>query len=826
VGLRTLRVLVPPYSGFGRTGHDMAAGSTTVELSSDLQSLLAGLRWRIRVFIWLEGLSLAVIWVAAMFWIGFALDYLPVLVGASEMPAVARAILLLGTGGLLAFILYRWILSRAFVHLSDRSMALLLERRFESFHDSLVTSVELADLPDHASAFSRELLGKTKDEARAEVNSVHYLRVFNTGPLAWKVLLAVGLGLSVFAFYGTNASAFEHAAERLLLLSNEPWPRSALIEIEGVEVQRAAAPGEEAGRTLTIPFENGVVKVAKGSNVSLRVKAAQAPQAQTVPDFCTIYYRTLKTEAGVRGERGSVTMSNFRDTTGSRNFWFDGKPFKGVLSTIEFDVVGYDHRVRGYKLEVVDSPAVVETTYDLVHPTYLVGVKTAELNGQPYLPAGTFIPTGTQVTLKFKSNKDLKQAEIVPSDGGPPTVIDIPVNSPDKSSFSYKIDALADSITLEVSLLDADNVATERPHRVFLTATEDQPPLIEVAMKGIGSAVTPDVLIPVRGKVSDDYGVAETWFDVQVNDSGDPRDIKFGLGDGGAVEHQIDFRYERAEKTGLEIKPGDKLFLAVKASDKYNLPKQDGSLSEPHVAMGDRYQLDVVTPEELLAQLEVREVGLRRRFELIIDEMTQLRDSLLRVKATLSPGAASDPEDLRGDDDPAGATLTKEQLEQRVAELRLLRVQRALQQSQKSVGEILGVAAGFLDIREELINNRVDTEDRKNRLKEQIADPLSAVCANEFPQLDQRLNALETLLREAGKKLDPAAASPPADLAIDQANQTLVKLEEVLNRMQDLETYNELLEIVRDLLKDQEALLKRTDQERKRQALEELKKLE
>ena len=163
----------------------MATGSASVALTSDLQSLLAGLRWRIRLFIWLEGLSLAVIWLAAMFWIGFALDYLPVLVGASEMPAVARAILLVGTGGVLAFILYRWILSRAFVQLGDRSMALLLERRFSGFHDSLVTSVELAELPDHASAFSRELLGKTKDEARAEVASVHYLRVFNTGALTW-----------------------------------------------------------------------------------------------------------------------------------------------------------------------------------------------------------------------------------------------------------------------------------------------------------------------------------------------------------------------------------------------------------------------------------------------------------------------------------------------------------------------------------------------------------------------------------------------------------------------------------------------------------------
>jgi hypothetical protein len=44
--------------------------------------------------------------------------------------------------------------------------------------------------------------------------------------------------------------------------------------------------------------------------------------------------------------------------------------------------------------------------------------------------------------------------------------------------------------------------------------------------------------------------------------------------------------------------------------------------------------------------------------------------------------------------------------------------------------------------------------------------------------------------------------------------------------MQDLETYNELLDIVRDLLKDQERLIQRTEQERKRQTLEDLKKLQ
>jgi hypothetical protein len=806
----------------------MATASPEIALAPDLRSLLAGLRWRIRLYIWLEGLALAVIWVGLMFWIGLALDYLPVLLGASEMPAVARGVLLALSGIVLAWILYRWILSRTFVRLSDRSMALLLERRYDGFHDSLVTAVEMAQAPDHASPFSRDLLVLTAKEARAGVGDVRYRQVFNTGSLAWKVLLALIVAGTLAAFFSTNAAAFARATQRLLLMSHEPWPRSARIEVTGIEVLREAAIGDESPRSIALEFKDRAVKVARGSNVSLKVRAAHAPEAQVVPQQCTVYYRTRSSGEGVRGERGSVAMSSFRDVGSSRNFWFDGKPFKGVLSTVEFDVVGYDHRVSGYKLEVVESPAVVETLLDLAYPKYMVDEATSShlpASDQPYLPSGTFIPAGTQVTLKFKTNKPLRQAEIAVEGTDQRTTIDIPPSAQDRLRFSHRIDALPGSLTLSIALIDEDNVTTERPFRVFLTAIEDQPPQVEVALKGIGSSVTPDVQVPFRGKVSDDYAVAKTWFDVQVNEAGDPRDIAIGLGKGGAVEQEIDFRHERAEKTGLEIKPGDKLFLSVKAADKFDLPDSSGKPGEAHVATGDRYQLDVVTPEELLAQLEVREVGLRRRFEQILDEMTQMRDSLLRVKASISPGASTsaEPEDLRGDNDPEGTQLTPEQKAQRAADFRLLRVQRALQQGQKSVAEVLGVAAGFLDIREELINNRVDTEDRKTRLKDQIADPLNKTCAEEFPQLDVRMQTLETKLREAGVNLVPAEAAPLADSAIDQANLVLQKLEEVLARMQDLETYNELLEIVRDLLKDQQKLIERTQQERKRQLLEELK---
>ena len=52
----------------------------------------------------------------------------------------------------------------------------------------------------------------------------------------------------------------------------------------------------------------------------------------------------------------------------------------------------------------------------------------------------------------------------------------------------------------------------------------------------------------------------------------------------------------------------------------------------PNVGSGEQWLLDVVTPEQLRALLESRELVLRQRFESIMQEMTETRDVLARAK--------------------------------------------------------------------------------------------------------------------------------------------------------------------------------------------------
>jgi hypothetical protein len=326
--------------------------------------------------------------------------------------------------------------------------------------------------------------------------------------------------------------------------------------------------------------------------------------------------------------------------------------------------------------------------------------------------------------------------------------------------------------------------------------------------------------------ITDDYAVDKAWFDIELARGSTPADapdreqqmFEFSVQDAGRVEASLDFRQQRSLDDGLELRAGDKLMLAIKAADKYNLG------DSPNVGSSDRRQLDVVTPDTLVAILESREIGLRRRFEQIIEEMTQARDFLNRVKSP-STSAGAEPEDAAAGDEPGDEKLDEQKAAERAQSLRLLRVQQALQQTRKSAQELLGVATSFRDIRDELINNRVDTEDRKNRLKELIADPMELVGETMFPELDRRLDRLEKVLLEDlnAKRYDIDTGAEEAAAAVEQANDILAELEEILQQMLDLETFSELLDIVRQLIKDQERMIDDTTKERKKGLLRDLR---
>ena len=82
---------------------------------------------------------------------------------------------------------------RAFARLSDRSMAVVLERYFPQFDESLITAVELADRDKPSTECNLEMLAETCRLAAEPVDEIRFRRVFDPGPLRTSILVAVVL---------------------------------------------------------------------------------------------------------------------------------------------------------------------------------------------------------------------------------------------------------------------------------------------------------------------------------------------------------------------------------------------------------------------------------------------------------------------------------------------------------------------------------------------------------------------------------------------------------------------------------------------------------
>jgi hypothetical protein len=269
--------------------------------------------------------------------------------------------------------------------------------------------------------------------------------------------------------------------------------------------------------------------------------------------------------------------------------------------------------------------------------------------------------------------------------------------------------------------------------------------------------------------------------------------------------------------------------VSVKAADLCTLGKG------PNVGSGEQWLLDVVTPEQLRALLESRELVLRQRFEWIMREMTETRDLLARAKMDGIASAKTSPESKDSEynkngekkvakkassgDEPGdkSSKIDKNLSPEKQLALLLLRVQSASTNCLKSAQETSGLAEAFDDIRKQLVNNRVDTEELKERLQAGIADPLKIIAGEMLPELERRLELMQTSLEKS--KFEPELR----DKAKEQAFAVLKAMQSVLDRMIELEDYNQMVELLRDVIKMQEQLRNQTEQRQKQKVRDLLK---
>ena len=557
-----------------------------------LRRLLATVRRRARLWIWIEALTQFVLAAVGLFWTTLLLDRL------IEPPPWIRAAALATAALGLAALLARSLLRRLMVPLSDEALALAVERTYPQFGDSLLTSITLA--AGAADDADPDLAVRTTATALARLREVRPRSLFRWRRLSLLATAALLAAAGVGALAVLRPGLTTTWVRRMVFLLPDPWPRRVTLEAQG--------------------FSDGQRKVARGSDVELIVRARSSgplPETAELRSRGPAEWRTLR-----MGTRGGTTA-------GGQAF---GHVFEAVTEDIRLDIRAGDARLRDLVLHVVDAPALetVDIRYRL--PDYLGG-------GERDVSASRIVqvPRGSRVDIACSATKPLAGATIEarPPGAAAATVIaELTDATGAARSINAGVPTLDHDLVITVRFTDTDGLDNRVPIGFTLSAVADAAPRLTLRLAGISGAVTPRALLPIEGTITDDHGLGSA--EVRLAVGADVRTLPITRVRDGQPE--VNLPPEAAEVVALEplgIAAGKRLDVTVVARDRCGL---EGG---PNVASGDTWTLDVVTPEALQAMLEAREVLLRRRYQAAIDDLAQSRERLV-APADAARGGAGD----------------------------------------------------------------------------------------------------------------------------------------------------------------------------------------
>jgi len=754
-------VIDPPAS----TAPDRPAAAADVAV---LKESLATLRRQTRGWIWVESLAWLCLAAAAFFWGSLAIDW------SVEPPRWARAALLAIAAAGLATLVYRKLVGRLAADLGDANLAVVVERAHPSFRDSLSTAIELAANP--AADINPELLARTAAEAKANLGQLRPERIFRRRQLAMMAIAAVAAVASIAALTLARPAIASLWVRRLPLLGNEPWPRRVHLVVDD--------------------FPAGVRKVARGSDVDVIV---HAQAADSLPDVVDLRWRVA--HDGGQGSQPASRLrlgSNWRaDRMGARGgATAEGQAFghllKSVNDSLDLEIRGGDARLRNLRLEVLEPPSLEKILITSTPPAYLGGGP----RGTP--PARVVqVPRGSAVEIACTSTKPLSAATIaslpvgsVASGGGSSAeevlatlpVADAPAGSGPPTSQARtivgRIAALDGDRTIVVRFTDTDGLVNREPVTFVLSALPDEPPQVAIRLRGISTAVTPRARVPLVGTISDDHGLGGASVRLTTEEAAETLLPVARVRAGDAV---VELPVEAAEVVQLEplgLAVGRTVGLAVTATDTCTL---DGT---PNAGTSDAWSLNVVAPESLVAMLEAREIILRRRYESCVADLTQARDGFAAPRRDEDTAARAD--------EASGPVAAASGLGEATS---------------RATGETAELAEAFRDIRLEFDNNQLITPELEARLIAQIADPLASLSAEDLP-------ALAAACR---------AGTDRPEL-VRRADLVLSRMRAVLDKMLELESFNEVVELLRGMIRTQEQIRTDTLEQQKRRAREALER--
>ncbi|MBV10147.1 MAG: hypothetical protein CMN21_13125 [Rubinisphaera sp.] len=793
-----------------------------LKIPEQIDQILSKLRAAIRRYVVLRGVALVFTVVAILFWITLGIDNVWFGLTRLEIPRSVRLAILLISLSVIVLVFYQTLIRQMLVKLRRRALALLLERTFPELNDRLITVVELGEKeiaqPANRGALSNKMVQKTIDDAGRLVDSLETSRVFNFGPLRTAIVLASIAVVSLVATAAASPGTMSHWSKAYLKLAEEYWDRK-----NGLEIVSITQPGDRVRE-----FQKRNLKHAAGTDLTI---IARVQEGKTAPDQVMISYRT-KTDARGKAVMAPAGQGQFRYTIGN------------LVDDLQFTITGGDFTtVEPYTITTVPEPSIISMLANCTFPEY-TGWNQSGLGDEREQVIGAAelnVPMETTLVLQAESTSPLRIVRILgrrfeltiekKSVNEEPVAIcryldDLgvarrevkltqkfsgPLISEDgrklaipalitqvESTIQTCFDKVAESSyddgividredQLSILLEDVDQIVNLKPIRIHLRGVADESPEVTTRLVGIGRAITRKAFLPVEGELQDDYGLISAAFQYRLEQQPEPVKLPLKNQPGGTqfyeISQQDDATSERFDVLPMDLEVGNILYLNLAVTD-------NDTINGPHTTLSETFRLKVVTDEELLSILHQDELNLRRRFEQLIEELTRSRDDF-------ASALTENADDSTDDSLPVGDA-----------------VQRSLNTLRKDSVEADAIRVAFESIQLEMVNNRIDTPQVRVRLQSKIIDPLSELLKNEFATTEEHFRLLDFALREDNKtEITP-------DLCLNDIDGLLSGLRQILLEMRKLESFQEVIELLKGIIEEEKALKAQTEEERKNKLID------
>jgi hypothetical protein len=583
-------------------------------LSASVRRRLGALRTSLRGRLFCEGLAWLTLAAVAAVLLTLGLDY------RLHLERNLRLVLTgVAAAGLLA-ILWRQMVRPIRVPMDIPAMALLIEKKFGSLGDRLISAVEFsARPPEHWEGVSPALIQLVGAQADAMAQSLDFRQVVERTrmrQLGLASLSAVML-LGGLAIWQNNVMGLWF--ERNVAFADVDWPQDTYVKVIG---------GQD-------------FRVVRGDDLEVLVDAVGK-----VPEQVLLHAQYAS------GEKMEVRMESV--TGAPRRF---SRKFPTVAEAFSFYVTGGDDeldRRRPHEVTVVEAPTLRQVRFRVEHRAYM-NRKTDDLDQSAgILP----VTPGSTLRIEGIANKDLNKA---PSacrlilDDKEQEAVDLRVADASTESGSrvpravrgevyLPLTNVASSRTLKIVLTGEDGTVNRRGQQFIIQVQPDLAANVEIKKRAVGAVLTPQAYFPVILQIRDDYGLSEA--NIAVTCKNRPRwDVSVAPLPADAnlhIEREVDLQ-------GRGLNPGDVIQVFAEVRD--NMPEDflsppteshPNGVSGPNLSASGQMEFRIVKPEELKDAMVQRQKELRIEFAEAVVVQESSRAKALRALEDAQAGRADE----------------------------------------------------------------------------------------------------------------------------------------------------------------------------------------